>query len=223
MVDNQYLYSNILYNDCKTIEEDWTKEEIKLLFLTLEESQKYPRGIYGEWMKARDLCILASLRYLMLRPREACWLKISDFKKGRIRIRGENNKEKKDRILSVPDKLKKYLAYYLSFPQWIRKDSQYLFPSAENEKISPERWKMIFREKVLKPSGLYEKKEGSRMPRTRSYLLRKSGATQLLDKTNDPWLVAQVLGHSDLRTIKNYFFNTEKFQQKQAGALNLLS
>ncbi len=223
MVNKSYMNANLLYDsDCKNFEEDWNEEEIKLMFATLQNSQDYLKTIWGEWMKARDLCVMAFLRYLLLRPREACWLKFSDFKHGKVKIRGENNKEKKDRILSVSDKLREYLAYYMSFPRWMWKGSEFLFPSAENEKMSPERWKTTFREKVLKPSGLYEKKDGNKMPRTRSYLFRQSGATQLLDKTNNPWLVAQVLGHGDLRTVKKYLFNTKQFQQKQAEALNLL-
>ena len=222
MNKNAYQYTNILYNDCKTFQEDWTEEEINHMFATLQDSQKYLKTIWGDWMKARDLCIMALMRYLLLRPREACWLKFSDFKNGRIKIRGENNKEKKDRPLPIPEKLKEYISFYLSFPRWMWKGSDYLFPSAENEKLSPERWKHIFREKILKPSGLYEPKEGTKMPRTRSYLFRQSGATQLLDKTNNPWLVAQVLGHSDLRTVKKYLFNTKKFREKQKEALNLL-
>lgn len=222
MADKQFMCSNLLYNDCKIVEEGWTNEEMEIMFETLQESQDYLKTIWGEWMKARDLCILALLRYLVLRPREACWLKFSDFKNQKVRIRGENNKEKKDRILPVPEKLKKFLVYYLSFPRWMWKGSEYLFPSGENDKLSPERWKHILREKVLKPSGLYEKKEGSRMPRTRSYLFRKTGATELLDKTGNPWVVAQILGHSDLRTVKHYLLNSQRFQAKQEEALNLI-
>jgi len=217
-----YLYSNILYNDCNKLDENWTEEEIKLIFATLENSTDYLKTIWGEWMKARDLCILASLRYMLLRPKEACCMKFSDLdmKIRRIKIRGVNNKQKKDRFVQIPDNFIKYFVYYMSFPKWMWKGSEYLFPSAENAHISPERWKMIFREKSLKPAGLYEKPEGKKMPRTRSYLLRQTGATELLDSSNDPWLVAQILGHSDLRTIKNYFFQTKSFQEKQKFFLN---
>lgn len=222
---NSYLYANILYDETQKLTENWTEQEIKLMFAVLQDSKKYLKTIWGDWMKARDLCILAAIRYMLLRPKEACKIKFSDlnFETMQLHVRGKNNKTKKDRFISIPQKFLKFYKYYMSFPKWMWKGSEYLFPSAENKSISAGRWKHIFREKILKPSGLYEPPGKGTMPRTRSYLLRKSGATEMLDKGADPWTVAQTLGHSDLRTIKHYFFQTKKFRERQKFALEQLA
>lgn len=214
-----------LYDDTTVLDQIFGENEIALLFTTLAQSRDYPRSIWGNWMKARDLCILAALRYMLLRPKEACKIKHIDININlkQLHVRGENNKQRKDRFLQLPEKFLEFYKFYMSFPKWMWKSSPYLFPSAENEYISPERWKTIMREKILKPSGLYKQREGSTIPITRSYLLRATGATNMLDNGADPWTVAQTLGHGDLRTIKNYFFQTNKFRKNQKDFLDTLS
>jgi len=213
----------VLYNDCYRLDECWNEEEIRLMFVTLQNCQKYEKTIRGEWARARDLCILAALRYLLLRPNEACGVKFNEINwETKIWwVNPELNKERKPRPLSIPDRFIRYYKYYMSFPKWLWKDSAYLFPSSKNPRLSAHAWSRIFREKVLIPSGLYEMPKNT-LPRTRSYLFRGTGATNLLDDGVSPWDVAQILGHSDLRTIKNYYFQTKKFRQRQAEALNKL-
>ena len=225
MIKNNYYESHAFYDDNARMNEVFSDNDIAVMFYTLIRSKDYLKNIYGEWMKARDLCILAALRYMLLRPKEACCLMFKDlnFKKMQIHIRGETNKEKKDRFLCIPDKFLSFYKYYMGFPKWLWKNSEFLFPSFENGHISPGRWKTIMREKILKPAGVYEPPVHNRMPRTRSYLLRASGATELLDKGADPWTVAQTLGHGDLRTIKNYFFQTERFREHQKEFLNKIN
>lgn len=206
------------------IEEVWGEKEISVMFYTLSHSKDYLKTIWGEWMKARDLCILAALRYELLRPGEACGIMFKDLHldKGYLYVRGELNKEKKSRIMVLHSKFLEYYNFYTSFPSWMWKGSPYLFPSAENQHISSQRWKMIFREKVLKPSGLYKPVASHKMPQTRSYLLRISGATTMLDDGCDPWTVAQTLGHADLTTLKEYWRLTERFKNNQKQFLELI-
>jgi site-specific recombinase XerD len=219
MNNKQVFFNNLNFlTEQKKIIEVFSEDDIKLMFQTLAVSNDYLKTIWGEWMRARDICILAALRYLLLRPLEACAIKFSDInlEKKILHVRGENNKQKKDRVVCVTDNFLRYFNYLLRFPRWMWKNSPYLFPSAENEHISAGRWKMIMRDKILKPAGLY--RSGAR-----SYLLRMTGATELLDKSGDPWLVAQTLGHSDLRTVKNYYFQTERFRERQSHFLNDLN
>lgn len=220
----EYAYQDC-YDNYSPLHENWNEEEIKLIFSVLQHSKDYLKTIWGDWMKARDLCLLAALRYMLLRPREACKIRFKElnFQTMQLLVKGENNKEKKDRFVSIPNQFLKFYRYYMSFPNWMWKGSEYLFPSAENPWINPQRWKHIFREKILKPAGLYEAPEKGKMPRTRSYLLRASGATEMLDKGADPWTVAQTLGHGDLRTIKHYFFQTKRFRERQKLFLEQLT
>ena len=208
----------------KELHSIFNNEDIAKMFKVLIESKDYFKNIYGKWMKARDITILAALRYMLLRPKEACCLKFSDFdfRNSRIIVRGENNKQGKSRFVSIPDKFMMAYNYFIKFPHWLWKGSSYLFPSNESEHISPGQWKRIMREKILKPAGLWVKAPTPNRTFTRSYTLRASGATELLDNGADVWTVAQTLGHSDLRTVKNYYFQTEKFRNRQKGFLNNL-
>ena len=133
-MEKPYLYT-ILYNECGKLNEGWSEEEIKLMFAVLQNSKDYLKTIWGDWMKGRDMCILAALRYMLLRPKEACKIKFKDlnFETLQLHVRGENNKQKKDRFVSIPDKFLKYYKYYMSFPNWMWKGSEYLFPSEENQ------------------------------------------------------------------------------------------
>jgi site-specific recombinase XerD len=216
--------THVFYDDNYKIPEVWDQNQIQLMFQTIRNSKLYLKTIWGDWMKARDSCILAVLRYMILRPGEACQLQFNDFnwQKKTVRIRAETNKEKKARIVSIPDKFLQYYKMYMSFPKWMWKNSVYLFPSAENKFISAQRWKMIFREKVLKPSGLYIPPINTTIPATRSYLLRTSGATEMLDNGADPWTVAQTLGHGDLRTVQRYFIQTQRYRDRQLNFLNTI-
>ncbi len=192
---------------------------------TIDKSDKYLNSIWGEWMKERDKTILLALYELALRPREACRLKFKDFDLSNltVKIRGANNKQSKDRLLPVTDKLADRLKKYLNFPRALWKGSPYLFPSFQNNCISSERWKHTFREKILKPAGLWEPPKDSTIPKYRSYTLRATKATELLNKSKDPELVRKFLGHSDYRSIHRYIKQTESFQNYLKNNLDAIS
>jgi integrase len=218
------MQQTLLYQDIERIPEKFFSEDIEVMLNTLDNSNDYLKTVWGEWMKARDKAILMTVYLLGLRPLETCALRFDDFnmRDETVLIRGENNKQKKDRILPIPKKLLKYVMAYLKFPRFMWKSSSYIFPSAENEHISSERWKHIFREKILKPSGLWVAPVGKRMPKYRSYTLRSTRATELLDKTKDPFLVARFLGHSDLRSIKKYIAISKTYKNYMGESLNSL-
>lgn len=216
------LYDRDITRELHTI---FNSEDISKMFKALIECQDYFKNIYGTWMKSRDITILAALRYMLLRPKEACCLKFADFdfRNSRVLIRGENNKQRKSRFVSVPDKFMQAYRSFTKLPHWLWKGSEYLFPSNESDHISSGQWKRIMREKILKPSGLWVKAPSPNKTFTRSYTLRASGATELLDNGADVWTVAQTLGHADLRTVKNYFFQTKRFRERQKDILDNLS
>jgi len=216
----------IMYGDAKTIPEIFGKTEVDKMVMTIMQSHNYPDNIWGEWMKMRDSTLLMSIYLLGLRPNEACSLHKDDFnlKEMTVHIRGTNNKQRKDRILPIPEKLLKFMQVYFEFPQYLWKGSNYLFPSMENEHIAPHRWKHIFREKVLKPMGKWvapKNERGQGIPKFRSYNLRATRATELLDETNgDIFLVANFLGHADLRSIKKYLPHCSYYQDYLRKVLN---
>jgi len=212
-MDNQTL----LYETTMKIPEIFSEEHIELMLSTITHSKLYSKSGWGEWEKCRDKAILMTMYLLALRPKEACSLRFKDFniERGEIRINGENNKQKKDRILPIPVKLLEYLKDYFVYDRtYFWRGSKYLFPSLQNDFISPGRWKYIMREKILKPCGLYE------VNRTRSYTLRHSRATQLLNKTKDIFLVANILGHAKLDSTKVYLHSNPTYFNYMRESIN---
>jgi len=217
----------LLYEDTKKLPEVFTKSDINKMLDVLEESNQYLKNIWGEWMRARDKALMMTIYTLALRPKEACKLKFEDFnlKDLTVHIRGENNKTKKDRILPIPNELAKSLREYLNpknFPrEMFWKGSKYLFPSYENNFLSPGRWKHIFREKILKPAKLWiAPEEGSTVSPIRSYTLRHTKATELMNETHDLFLVANLLGHAKLSSTKVYLHKDKNYMEYMRNKLN---
>ena len=199
-------YQTLLYDSTHNLpEEIWSRADIEMMIQTIDKSNDYLKNIWGDWMKARDKLIVKMLFEHALRPKELLKMKIEDvnLKDKTLRINGENNKVKKDRLIPISEKIAPLLIEYCSFPVWLRKSSPYLFPSFSNEYLSPGRWKHIFREKVLKPLGLWKKPESPSLCKTRSYTLRHSRASELINKT-DIYTAANILGHGNIRSTKTY-------------------
>lgn len=126
------VQQTLLYNnEWKQAAKIFTKEDLARMEKVLKESDKYQKNIYGEWMKARDMLLMKSMYYMLLRPKEACYLRFSDYDKVNhaFFIRPENNKERKGRIVAIPLDLQSYMDRYFLFPAWLWHNSQYLFPS----------------------------------------------------------------------------------------------
>lgn len=178
-------------------------------------------------MKARDTTILMTIYYLALRPKEACSLRFDDFdlKRMVVKIRAETNKQHKEREIPLPEQLFSYLQNYLTLSRtrfW--RGSPFLFPSFESNCISSQHWKYTFREKILKPAGLWRPPEhpetGNRTSPFRSYTLRHTRATELLNKTKDIFLVANVLGHAKLSSTKVYLHKTDDYVEYMRRCLS---
>lgn len=202
--------------------EIWTRKDIARMIETINNSQDYLKNGWGKWMKARDKLIIMMIFEHACRVSEIVKLRFTDFRaNGTFMVRKENNKQKKDRIIPICERVKIYLAQYLNFPKYFWKGSFYLFPSFVNSYLSAERWKHIFREKVLKPSGLFVKPEIPAKSRTRSYLLRHSRATELLQKTADIYAVANILGHGNINSSKCYLHPTSDYFSYLKKCINL--
>ncbi|HEB46974.1 MAG TPA: site-specific integrase [Candidatus Pacearchaeota archaeon] len=219
MMESQTLLYDATH---KLPEEIWVREDIELMLKAISDSKDYLHNIWGLWMRARDRLILKIMFEHALRPKETCCLKFEDInlKAKTIRIKGENNKVRKDRLLPINENIALLFIEYIKFPRWLWKGSPYLFPSFSNQFLSPGRWKHIFREKVLKPSGLWKKPEIPSKCKTRSYTLRHSKATELINKTNDIYLVANILGHGDIRSTKAYLHLNKNYMEYMRKSLN---
>lgn len=215
-------YQTLLYDTThKLPDEIWTSDDVKKMIETIENSDDYLKNIWGFWMKARDMLIVKMMFEHALRPKELLCMRFDDLNldKKTIRIRAENNKVRKDRLLPINEKISPLFIKYFKFPRWLWKGSTFLFPSFVNDFLSPERWKHIFREKVLKPAGFWKKPESPSKCKTRSYTLRHSKATELINKTNI-WMVANILGHGDIRSTKPYLHLDKRIFEDMRTAMN---
>lgn len=204
----------------------FSKEQVIRIKEQFEKSPDYPSGEYGRWMRARDEAIFFTMRILAVRPREACGIRFSDFDmiKKKVKIRGENNKQRKTRFLPIPSSL---IDAYKKISSFSREvfwgDSDFMFVTKHHSRfVSAHRWEAIFREKILKPLGIWkEPKEGSKKPEYSSYTIRHTRATEILDKTKDIFLVMEILGHSSIESTKIYIHLSKEYLQYIREILNI--
>jgi len=212
----------LLYKGTHKIPEILDDKDINVILNQILISGKYLNNDWGKFMRYRDITIISTIYILGLRPKEACCLRFDDFnlRNSTVKIRGENNKVRKDRVLPLPKILIEILNIYFQFPRhrfW--KGSKYLFPSFKNNHISPERLKHIFREKCLKPLRLWQMPTKSKIPKIRLYTLRHSRASHILrrqiQKNGQPdiYLLSNILGHSDIRSTIVYLHTDEEYQK----------
>lgn len=193
----------------------FSREQIERIFEASDQLKRH-RSDWGIWERYRDRAIIAMMYHCALRPNEALSLKFSDFDdQVRLRIRPETNKERYGRIIPLSTLAVPYLKEYLQFPRerfW--QGSEYLFPSFENKLtyIKPQTWKARFRN-ILKRAGLWLPPENSTIPPFRSYTLRISKATHMLEKTHDVQAIRLILGHKKLESTAYYLKLTQSYQE----------
>ncbi|MBI2670605.1 site-specific integrase [Candidatus Woesearchaeota archaeon] len=219
MTNNQML----LYEETKKLPEFFSPLDLTKVFETIQNSTNYLKNDWGEFMRYRDKSIVACIYFLAARPKEICCLRFDDFdlENLTVKIRGENNKQKKDRILPIPQQILPYLKDFFAFDRFrFWKGSQYLFPSLENPHISTGRLKHIFREKILKPAGLWKPAINSTVPPYRAYTLRHTRLSQIYNETKDIFLVANTAGHSHLSSSKVYVHTDKNYLEYMREKLN---
>ena len=202
-------------------------DDIKAIFLTIRDSQDYLKTIWGDWMKTRDSTVISLMLAMGLRPREACWLRFDDFDLNNmtLRIRAENNKVKKERVVPIPDTVIPFITAYLSFNRsrfW--RGSPWMFPSLENERMSVETIKGRFR-KTLKQAGLwkidYIDKAGRPRPSLHLYSCRHTALTRLFNASGgDLYMTANQAGHASVTSTLKYLHLDDGYREKQRKTLN---
>jgi integrase len=218
-------HQTLIYDhDMRKLFEVFSKDDILRMLDAIDKKQMWG-NTYGEWMRSRNKCILMMMYHLAARPKEICSIRVSDFdiEHSMLKIRAENNKVKRDRVLPIPSQVIPYLQSYLSYPRHLWKGSNYLFPSMERSHISSERWKHIMREDILKPAGLWLPPQGKSMrsvPRS-SYTLRHTKLSEIMNKTGDIYLVANIAGNTKLDSSKPYLHKSKKYMDKMREALSI--
>lgn len=210
----------LLYKNTRKIPETFEESDIKNIIEKLIESKDYWKDELGNFLKWRDIALISTIYLLATRPLESCRLKFSDFdfKRGLVKIHG--SKRHKDRIVPVPQMLFKIYQEYFKFPKnrfW--RGNPYLFPSFQGGYVSPSRLKGIFREKALKPAGLWKMERSSKAEFRTLYKLRHSRASHILAKqireTGQPdiFAISNLLGHANISSTQVYLHTDKDYME----------
>lgn len=212
------MNERLLYKNTRKLPEIFEESDINRILQEILKSKDYWNNDLGEWMRWRDLALIATIYLLATRPLESCRLKFEDFdfKRGIVKIHG--SKRHKDRMVPVPQKLFQIYKEYFKFPKnrfW--RGSPYLFPSFQGSYVSPSRLKTTFREKALKPAGLWHLNRSSKAEFRTLYKLRHSRASHILAKQiretgrPDIFSIANLLGHADIRSTTVYLHTDHSY------------
>jgi integrase len=205
-------HQTLLYDhDYKKLPEIFSDSQISQILDALASTKSW-NNQYGQWITKRNKAIYMLMYHTAARPKEICSLKKEDvdFNSKVIKISGKNNKVRRDRKVPLPSQALPYLYDYFNMPLYLWKGSQYLFPSMENDHISPERWKMIFRG-ALKKAKIWKPAVNSTHPPFRSYTLRHTKLSKIMSKTNNIFDVANIAGHSKIDSSKVYIHTSTTY------------
>ncbi len=140
--------------------------------------------------------ILALIYSAGLRLSECIQLKLACIDSGRMRIRIENGKGKKDREVMLSENLLVLLrSYYEAY-----RPKDYLFEGQNNEVYSARSVQLVFKQalqraKIAKKASVHS--------------LRHSFATHLLENGTDIRYIQDLLGHQSIRTTEIYTHITD--------------
>ncbi len=135
--------------------------------------------------------IIATIYGLGLRISELINLKIANIDSKRMLVIIKNSKEKKDRIVMLPNNLLELLRKYFI----IYKPQNFLFEGMNNKQYSDSSIRKIFKKALL---------DNSIIKHATVYTLRHSFATHLLEKGTDIRIIQKILGHKNINTTLIY-------------------
>ena len=154
---------------------------------------------YHEITKDRDLAIFTLLLGTGIRVSECIGINIEDvdFKTNAIKITRKGGKEV---FVYFGDEVNKYLKLYfdkrINFKNINEKDKSALFISIQNKRMSSKSIQNLIKKyaKIITP-----------LKHITPHKLRSTYGTSLYRETGDIYLVADVLGHSDVNTTKKHY------------------
>ena len=189
--DNEYLQHNpTLFLKCPKIPAKIPR------VLSLQEIQtllSFPSS--NSFYDLRDKAILEMLYGTGIRQGELGRLTITDinFQNNTLLIYGKGNKE---RLVPLTNRVLKALKNYLikARPQVISQPNQWLWLNKFGNRFCPTKFSRLV--------NFYSHKAG--ITHASCHTLRRSCATHLLQKGVNPYHIAKLLGHTNLKTIDHY-------------------
>jgi len=189
-----FYYEKVMKGQRKIYMIDRPRKET---FLPEVLSQEEVVKILNATENLKHKAILMTIYSAGLRISEAINLKIKDIDSGRMQIRVEQGKGKKDRYTLLGNKTLEVLRKY--FVQF--KPEVWIFEGQKGERYSTSSIKSILRESVHK-AGIKK--------HITVHTLRHSFATHLLEAGTDLRYIQSLLGHSSSKTTEIYTHITTK-------------
>ena len=192
------------------------QHDVKSLVNAVENSQVATEHakIYAEATAKRDLAIITLLLHTGMRVSECAGLDIDDvdFKDNTLKIVRKGGNESK---LMINEPIRNTLRDYIinERPTLVETDSESaLFISLKHNRMSVRSIQRMV-EKYGKSSGL----NTTLSP----HKLRRTFGTALYNKTGDIYMVADVLGHSDINTTAAHYAAIDEEHKRQAADVDL--
>ena len=209
LIDTPKIHQkNIIYLD---------KDEINILLNAVETGTKLTKNqqSYHNYTKTRDFAIICLLLGTGMRVSECVGINIDDidfYTKGIKIIRKGGNES----IIYFGDEVYDALNNYLDEREEIdaldgHKDA--LFLSMQKRRITPRTVQNLVKKyaKIATP-----------LKNISPHKLRSTYGTALYEKTEDIYLVADALGHSDINTTKKHYVKLKEERRKQAALVTKL-
>lgn len=186
-------------------------DEVALLLDEVESGDELTKKqkVFHDKTKVRDLALLTLLLGTGIRVSECVGLNISDidFKNGGIRIHRKGGKEV---TVYFGDEVEKALNDYLDERQHVIPEEGHedaLFLSMQKKRMSVRSVENLVKKyaKIVTP-----------LKKITPHKLRSTYGTNLYRETGDIYLVADVLGHSDVNTTKKHYAALEDERRRSA-------
>ena len=177
----------------------------------------------NQFNKIRNSFMIYFAYKLGLRPKETynCELKHINLTEKKLFIPGENNKERQQDIIPLPDFLINNLKNYLKIRSLTFPENKYLFPTKSKRQRLDRSYQSKILRNALKKADLYfinfYDKIGRGKGNLTLYSLRHGFGTFIWKKTKDIKKTAIMLRHKDImmRTTMIYIHLTEDEERKE--------
>ncbi len=171
-------------------------------------------GPLADRAAARNRAILWLLYDTGIRLAELCNLRAGDFdrKHGTIIVNGKGSKERR---IALGNNCQRNLLYYLDrhrpdeeeLAEWGDATEDHLFLSETRLPLTKNGVGLLFK-RIRERAGITDK-------RVSPHIFRHSFAIRYLVLGNDPFSLQELLGHSDMATVKNYMHMNDALIQEQ--------
>lgn len=195
----------------------------KILFVIMTDKNKNDITPIRKFYRFRS-CMMIYMSYFMgLRPKEVYAAKLEhlNMEKKALYIPAENNKQRNEDLMPIPEPLIKNLIKYLELRKIYFPNNIWLFPSCrfKKEHIDRSSYEHIFR-RAVKLAGFYQvsyiDKKNLKRGNLTLYSLRHSFGSSIYEKTKDIRKTAIMLRHYDwqYRSALLYIHTTEQKSRK---------